>query len=108
MPTEVEHEDENDSHLQNGREQVTKEDKEHDDYEFSCRCESAKSVSTLLKCLRNGSSTSDHSPTESSQRRSRAATIQPVTVYCSPESVTFQVYGMARQSQASVDLQAGL
>lgn len=111
MPTEVEYQDNGKTSPQNIRKQDTREDKnDYDDHEwqFSCRCESAKAVSTLLKCLRNGNSISDHSASESSHRRSRAATIQPVTVYCSAESVTFQVYGMARQSQASVDLQAGL
>lgn len=34
--------------------------------------------------------------------------IQPVTVFCSPASLTFHVYGTSRQSQASVDLQATL
>ena len=57
---------------------------------FSCRCESAKPVSMLLTCLKGTSS------------------LQPVTVFVTPSSITFHVYGTARQSQASVDLQAGL
>ena len=61
-----------------------------DEWLFSCRCESAKSVSTLLTCLKGSSA------------------MQPVTVFVSPSSITFHVFGTARQSQASVDLQAGL
>ena len=63
---------------------------EEDEWLFSCRCESVKPVSTLLTCLKGTSS------------------LQPVTVFVSPSSITFHVYGTARQSQASVDLQAGL
>lgn len=63
---------------------------EDNEWLFSCRCESAKPVSTLLTCLRG------------------TPALQPVTVFVSPSSITFHVYGTARQSQASVDLQAGL
>jgi Repair protein Rad1/Rec1/Rad17 len=77
--------------------QLSSQAKENDeeDWLFSCRCESAKLVSTLLSCLNSSSSTSNM--------------IQPVTVFVSPTSITFHAYGSStRQSQASVDLQSGL
>jgi len=106
---------------------------EEDEWLVSCRCESAQAVATLLACLREVSSSgnfaggerSAHSKSQNNinmssvsrvdltqrgnRRRSTAAdSIQPVTVFCSPTSLTFHVYGKAKQTQASVDMQAGL
>jgi hypothetical protein len=88
---------------------------DEDEYLVSCRCESARAVSTLLSCLRHVASSSsvgessarDMSLTQS-RRRSTAAAIQPVTVFCSPTNLTFHVYGKSKQTQASVDMQSGL
>ena len=80
-----------------------------DEWLFSCRCESAKAVSTLLSCLRHesaGVTITSSSREESATGRRKSPVIQPVTVFCSPSSLTFHVYGTARQSQASVDIPA--
>lgn len=91
-----------------------------DEYLVSCRCESAKAVSTLLSCLKHiassgpageGSSKEKSnmcSGTQQSRRRSAASSLQPVTVFCSPTSLTFHVYGKSKQMQASVDMQSSL
>ena len=118
------------------------EEEEDDGLLFSCRCESARSVTTLLSCLRHvasgsGSahhhshSTSDAALTQGGGRRSRAdlslsaidhtgisggrggggsggGKAQHATVFAGEAGLTFHVHGTARQSQASVDMQAGL
>jgi hypothetical protein len=76
---------------QQQQQQTPQQDDSDDEWLFSCRCESAKAVSTLLSCL-----------------KANSTGMQPVTVFLSPSAITFHVYGTARQSQASVDLQAGL
>mmetsp|Transcript_31289 Transcript_31289/g.36510 ORF Transcript_31289/g.36510 Transcript_31289/m.36510 type:complete len:707 (+) Transcript_31289:27-2147(+) len=122
---------------------------ENEDYDendvgvlFSCRCESARPVTTLLSCLRNVSlsnhttnaaSTGLSSSTASqegggtlltsSSRMTQAAAaavvsggghggkagkVQYATVFVTEKSLTFQVYGVGKQSRATVDLQAGL
>lgn len=46
-----------------------------------------------------------------SRRRSlasSAALIQPVTVFCYPNSMSFHVIGKSKQTQASINMQAGL
>ena len=82
-----------------------------EEWMFSCRCESAKAVSTLLSCLRHESAvatTTSSTREESATARRKSPAIQPVTVFCSSSSLTFHVYGTARQSQASVDIPATL
>jgi hypothetical protein len=95
------------------------------DYIVSCRCESARSIVTLLECLRDvtfgsGSGSASeriiHSSTQTTagasqsfgattHKRRRAKTLQPVTVFCSPQQgLTFQVFGSSKQSQASLDM----
>ena len=72
-----------------------------DYYLVSCRCESARAVSTLLSCLKHA-------------RRSTTASsssLQPVTVYCSRRSLSFHVHnqqGPTPTVQASVDLSASM
>lgn len=90
-------------------------DKVDDDYLLSCSCESAKTVSTLLSCLKHiGSSAAgdgiskELSSSAQNRRRSAAPSLQPVTVFCSPASLTFHVYGKSKQMQASVDIQSSL
>ena len=127
------------SHSQDGDD----DDEDDDGLLFSCRCESARSVTTLLSCLRHvasgGSahhhshSTSDAALTQGGGRRSRAdlslsaidhtgisggrggggsgagrGKAQHATVFAGEAGLTFHVHGTARQSQASVDMQAGL
>ena len=106
---------------------------------FSCRCESARSVATLLSCLRSVSSTNysasfggslssgadalsqrrgrsdlnlsavvDTSSGGGASRRGGGVRSQHATVFASPTALTFHVHGLARQSQASVEMQAGL
>lgn len=98
---------------------------------FSCRCESAKAVSTLLSCLRHfgsGGGARDGGTWSSTQTTARgrdlsmsadlplsrnggrggggtSAKTQLATVYASPGALTFHVHGLAKQSQASVDMQ---
>jgi hypothetical protein len=43
-----------------------------------------------------------------SNRRQQKAGIQPVTVFCYRNSLTFHVMGKSKQIQASVNLQAGM
>lgn len=86
---------------------------EDDAYLVSCRCESAKAVSTLLSCLKHigCSGTAEGSSKEmntQSRRRSASMSLQPVTVFCSPTNLTFHVYGKSKQMQASVDIQSSL
>jgi len=103
---------------------------------FYCRCESAKSVSTLLSSLRqfasrvggghvSNSSTNtgeaaqpslsvmvDHLSAVDGGRVNNSKkgirSVQQVTVYAHPGGLTFHVHGIGRQSQASVDMQCGL
>ena len=139
----------NSHHRQGQSQSHSQDDDEEDDEEdddgllFSCRCESARSVTTLLSCLRHvasgGSahhhshSTSDGALTQGGGRRSRAdlslsaidhtgisggrggggsgagrGKAQHATVFAGEAGLTFHVHGTARQSQASVDMQAGL
>ena len=88
---------------------------EEDEWLFSCRCESAKVISTLLSCLKlitaaaaTTTTTATHREELTSRTRRKSALIHPVTVFCSPSSITFQVYGTARQSQASVEINSTL
>ena len=119
-------------------EDSAQEEVEEESLLFYCRCESAKSISTLLSCLRQfasrvGSSSisnpSNNGDREGSQtlsamvdhltstdgvnrKKGSAASekgrIQQATVYAHPGGLTFHVHGIARQSQASVDMQCGL
>jgi hypothetical protein len=84
------------------------EDEEEEEWLISCRCESAKAVVTLLSCLEHvstGEAAASDGPT---MGRKKSNSIQPVTVFCSPTSITFHVAGQSKQAQASVDMQAGL
>ena len=100
---------------------------------FSCQCDSARSVGTLLSCLRRvvtagapSSYTHVHppggtqrGPTQSGPTQSASAgggatssgggRVQHATVYAGPKGLTVHVqHGLARQSQCSVDLPRGL
>ena len=59
-----------------------------DEFLLHCRCESARFLATLLASL------------DASQA------LQPVTVFCSPTSLTFHVHGKAKNLQSSVDIPA--
>lgn len=93
---------------------------------FSCRCESARPVITLLSCLRNvsvsnnsggGASTgggvgrvptsSDVTTSADSRRYGRGGKVQYAAVFVSDKSVVFQVHGVGRQSRATVEMQVG-
>ena len=78
----------------------TKEEEEEDSLLFSCRCESTRSVATLLSCLRRV-------VVSSSNKYNRTSKNQPMiaTVFVSSTALTFHVYGTGRQSKASVDMQ---
>lgn len=83
--------------------QVTPENKEaaaenDDDWLVACRCESAKSLATLLSCL-------EHIHNDSEKKSSR---IQLVTAYCTHANISFHVTGKAKQIQASVDMPSTL
>lgn len=101
-----------------GSDAISKPIADEDEWVVSCRCESAKAVSTLLSCLQHISGSSNSTSRDvnrerltQSHRRSRGSstnTMQPVTVFCSPSSLTFHVSGSSKQIQASVDIQAGL
>jgi hypothetical protein len=81
-------------HDQQQEQQQQQQEQEEEEYLFSCRCDSAKAVSSLLSCLVS---------TDSKK------TIQPVTVFCSPTALTFHVYASSgKQSQISVDLNKSL
>jgi len=88
------------------------EEEEDDEYLVSCRCESAKAVSTLLSCLKHIASGGEAEvPSTQSARhnkRSSSHALQPVTVFCSATSLNFHVYGKAKQMQASVDMPSSL
>ncbi|KAL9182717.1 hypothetical protein ACHAXT_003996 [Thalassiosira profunda] len=115
----------------------TDNERDHNDNEggnllFSCQCESARSVATLLSCLRRvvtggsaawnpSASGSGSGHTQSATQRGAgtqattlvsggsAAKIQHATVYAGPNGLTFHVqHGLARQSQCSVDMPRGL
>ena len=100
---------------------------------FSCQCDSARSVGTLLSCLRrvvtSGSASSflHAHPPGGTQRTSTqgggqtqstsagggsgsgSGKVQHATVYAGPKGLTVHVqHGLARQSQCSVDLPRGL
>lgn len=104
---------------------------------FSCQCDSARSVATLLSCLRRvvtsgsgpswsgaatvgggGTRGGGGAPQTPGTQSTAAAVglaegsagrIQHATVYAGPGGLTFHVrHGLARQSQCSVDLPRGL
>ena len=80
---------------------------------FSCRCESARPISTLLSCLRQTSHThpvhsSVNNTLTSTQSANKKQRVQFATVICSEKALTFQVYGVGKQSRARVDLNQGL
>lgn len=100
-----------------GSQQQQHEAEEEDEWLVSCRCESAKAVSTLLSCLRHAATDAASSEREqassstySRSNRSKIASIQPVTVFCSPNTLTFHAHGnmSSKHLQASVDMPAGL
>jgi Repair protein Rad1/Rec1/Rad17 len=85
------------------------EDSTDDHFLVSCRCESAKILSTLLSCLDNISGSSSSVTEENKARRkASSSTLQPVTVYVTAKSLSFHVYGKAKQIQSSVDMQASM
>lgn len=98
---------------------------DEEEYLMACRCESGKTLFTLLSCLQHiAESPSDQAygrgsgglssanatqSTGTTNRRSyKKQTIQPVTVFCTPSKFTFHVFGPANQSEATVELQKSL
>lgn len=95
---------------------------------FSCQCDSARTIATLLSCLRrvvtsntpgpSGTAGTNHRGGRTSLNASTAAgtmgetssnKVQHATVYAGPSGLTFHVqHGLAKQSQCSVDLPKGL
>jgi len=115
------------STIPNNTTQQTEEVEDDDDDAdplFSCQCDSARTIATLLSCLRrvitagnNGTSfNSSHTQGGATQTQrggtqsaaisgASANKIQHATVYAGPNGLTFHVqHGLAKQSQCSVDL----
>jgi hypothetical protein len=106
--------------ISQGHNDEEEDEEEEDLWIVSCRCESAKAVSTLLSCLKHvndnytsgstgGGNHYDGTTRDGRKKSSSSSTTQainPVSVFCSPTSITFHVYGQAKQTQASVDMQA--
>jgi hypothetical protein len=102
----------------------SQEEEDDDEWLVVCRCEKAKNFYALLSCLRNvgafangggsgaldsgtgGGTSSILTQSTASNRRQQKAGIQPVTVFCYHNSLTFHVMGKSKQVQASVNLQA--
>lgn len=104
---------------------VSEGGEEDDGLLFSCRCESARSVATLLSCLRHvsagsissGGAAGDGALTQARRSRAelslsaidhagarRSGRVQHATVFANERGLTFHVHGTAKQSQASVDM----
>ena len=98
-------------------------EEEHQDEEnhllFSCQCDSAGTIGTLLACLRRVLSKSSGGAagiaatqgwgTTQGGGTAAASKLQNATVYAGPNGLTFHcVQGLAKQSQCSVDLPKGL
>jgi len=119
----------NDEHssIPNNTTQQTEEVEEDDDDAdplFSCQCDSARTIATLLSCLRRVITTGNNNATFANSHTQSGATqtqrggtqsaaisgasankIQHATVYAGPNGLTFHVqHGLAKQSQCSVDL----
>jgi hypothetical protein len=77
-------------------------EEEDDGVLFSCRCESAKSVTTLLSCLKQ---VAGEKRGAEGGRAAGSNKVQHATVFCGPTAITFHVHGRSRQSQSSVDMQ---
>jgi hypothetical protein len=113
---------------------TTTNDNETTNLLFSCQCDSARQIATLLSCLRRvvtssstlgggGGGTNDYyalstqrntattqpinsSTTTSSSNNNR---LQHATVYAGPSGLTFHVqHGLAKQAQCSVDMPTSL
>eukprot|EP00978_Attheya_sp_CCMP212_P000865 scaffold1856_cov56-Attheya_sp.AAC.4 len=89
------------------QQQQQAEEEEDDGVLFSCRCESAKSVTTLLSCLKQvaGENKRGAEGGRSAAGGSTSNKVQHATVFCGPTAITFHVHGRSRQSQSSVDMQ---
>jgi len=83
-------------------------EEEDDGVLFSCRCESAKSVTTLLACLKQVAGEKRGAEGGRAAGSGTSNKVQHATVFCGPTAITFHVHGRSRQSQSSVDMQAGL
>eukprot|EP00956_Cyclotella_meneghiniana_P013116 scaffold18805_cov95-Cyclotella_meneghiniana.AAC.10 len=105
--------------------QHSSQNEEHDHDEenhllFSCQCDSAGTVGTLLACLRRVLSkssggtagiaaTQGWGATQGGSSTAATSKLQHATVYAGPNGLTFHcVQGLAKQSQCSVDLPKGL
>ena len=103
---------------QTGSQNHTVEEEGENHLLFSCQCDSAGAIGTLLACLRrvlSKSSTggSGTAPTQFTATQTTgyggASKLQHATVYAGPNGLTFHcVQGLAKQSQCSVDLHKGL
>ena len=95
----------------------TVEEEEENHLLFSCQCDSAGAIGTLLACLRRvlskSGGTGNSIPTQFTSTQATgyggASKLQHATVYAGPNGLTFHcVQGLAKQSQCSVDLPKGL
>jgi len=91
------------------------DENDNDDILFSCRCESARIVAMLLACLQHVSPSSSSVHVQSAGMTQHADRTrrgqdksQYATVIVSENAISFYVYGFGKQSQAMVDLHAGL
>lgn len=120
----------NDASQSNQNNTQAGEEEEEGNLLFSCQCDSARTIATLLSCLRRvvtastggGSSWSSsgggggsNTQTQRGGTQSMAVSgasankIQHATVYAGPNGLTFHVqHGLAKQSQCSVDMPKGL
>ena len=111
---------------------TTTNDNETTNLLFSCQCDSARQIATLLSCLRRvvtssstlgggGGGTNDYyasstqrntattQPNSSTTSSSNNNRLQHATVYAGPSGLTFHVqHGLAKQAQCSVDMPTSL
>ena len=124
-----------DSHASNAQEEKKDNEEEEEEEEeeeksqllFSCQCDSARTIATLLSCLKrvitsshssslystsswpNGGTSNSGAAAAAVANSSATNKVQHATVYAGPNGLTFHVqHGLARQSQCSVDMPKGL
>ncbi|KAL7471759.1 hypothetical protein ACHAXS_012056 [Conticribra weissflogii] len=121
------HTPQNNNSQQNHKQQPSDATVDEDDQNqllFSCQCDSARTIATLLSCLRrvvtstSGTAGTNYGGGRTSLNASTPAgtmgetssnKVQHATVYAGPSGLTFHVqHGLAKQSQCSVDMPKGL
>ena len=73
----------------------------------TCQCPDTSKIAILLSCLCTHTETSASGPNLHGTQSTRAANsrkYQIATVFVTPKGITFHVYGLANQSQCSVNL----